>query len=138
MNQFILWHKRDIVLNASSPTLTDVHLERVVEDGEVFSLAHDHTPERPHSSLTLSDHVPRTPQPSPGRNEQGHDEMPHPSLAHNEQGHDEMPHHSPASTEQGHDEMPQTSQQAQSIYEQRVPSLEGHAQEDENVPEWEL
>jgi hypothetical protein len=27
MNQFILWHKRDIVLTTSSSTLTDVHLE---------------------------------------------------------------------------------------------------------------
>jgi hypothetical protein len=51
MNQFILWHKQDIVLTASSPTLTDLHLERVVEDGEVFSLArYHHTPEMPHSS----------------------------------------------------------------------------------------
>jgi hypothetical protein len=27
MKQFILWHKKDIVLNVSSPTPTDVHLE---------------------------------------------------------------------------------------------------------------
>jgi hypothetical protein len=27
MNQFILWDKQDIILNASSPTLADVHLE---------------------------------------------------------------------------------------------------------------
>jgi hypothetical protein len=34
--------------------------------------------------------------------------------------------------------MPQSSQQAQPIHEQRVPSEEGDAQEDEDVPEWEL
>ena len=34
--------------------------------------------------------------------------------------------------------MPLSSQQAQPIHEQRVPPEEGDAQEDENVPEWEL
>ncbi|XP_066314476.1 uncharacterized protein, partial [Miscanthus floridulus] len=35
MNQFILWHRRDIILTESSPTPTEVHaLERPVEDGE--------------------------------------------------------------------------------------------------------
>jgi hypothetical protein len=55
-----------------------------------------------------------------------------------EQGHDDMPHPSPARTEKGHDEMPHPSQQAQLIHEQRVPFEEGHAKEDEDLPEWEL
>jgi hypothetical protein len=68
MNQFILWHKKDIVLIACSPTPSDVHLERVVEDGEVYSLARDdHTSKMPHSS------------PNPSHN------MPQPSLALTEQ-----------------------------------------------------
>jgi hypothetical protein len=82
MNQFILWRKQDIVLTASSLTLTNAHLERVVEDGEVFLLARDHhTPEMPHSSLIPSEQVPHTPQPSLGRIEQGHDDMPHISFS---------------------------------------------------------
>jgi hypothetical protein len=94
MNQFILWHKKDIVLTACSPTPSDVHLERVVEDGEVYSLAcDDHTPKMPHSSPNPSHHMP---QPYPAK--QGHDETPHvphkpqSSPAHAEQGHDETPH----------------------------------------------
>ena len=51
---------------------------------------------------------------------------------------DEMPQPSPARTEQVHDEMPQSSQQAQPIHEQRVPPEEGDAQEDEDMPKWEL
>jgi hypothetical protein len=90
------------------------------------------------------------PQPSPARTEQGHDKTPHvphkpqPSPAHTEQRHDETPHvsHKPqpslAHAEQGHDEMLQSSQQAQLTHEQRVPSQEGHAREDEDVPEWEV
>jgi hypothetical protein len=78
MNQFILWHKKDIVLTVCSPTPSDVHLERVIEDGEVYSPARDdHTPEIPHPSPNPHHH---TPQPSPARTEQGHDEtvhMPH-------------------------------------------------------------
>jgi hypothetical protein len=68
------------------------------------------------------------PQPSPASAEQGHDEMsrvphePQPSLARVEQGHDEMLH---------------VPQQAQPTHEQRVPSQEDHAQEVEDVPEWE-
>jgi hypothetical protein len=59
MNQFILWHKKDILLNACSPTSTDVHLERVVEDGEVYSLAcDDDMPEMPHSFSNPSHHTP--------------------------------------------------------------------------------
>jgi hypothetical protein len=128
MNQFILWHKKDIVLTVCSPTSSDVHLERVVGDGEVYSPAHDdHTPEMPHSSPNPRHH---TPQPSPARTDQGHDETPHvphnpqPSPAHTEQGHDETPHvpHKPqpslAHAEQGHDEMPQSSQQPQPTHEQ--------------------
>ena len=62
----------------------------------------------PHSSPPPSKHVPNKPQPS---------------LAH---------------TDQVHDEMPQSSQQAQPIHERRVPPKEGDAQEDEDMPEWEL
>jgi hypothetical protein len=36
MNQFILWHKWDIILTASSPISPDVQLERVVEDEEGY------------------------------------------------------------------------------------------------------
>jgi hypothetical protein len=124
-------------LTVCSPTLSDVHLERVVEDREVYSPARDnHTLEMPHSSLNPHHH---TPQPSPARIEQGHDETPHvphspqPFLAHTEQGHDEMPHvpHKPQPSldraEQGHDDMPQSSQQLQLTREQRVPSQEGLA-----------
>ena len=92
MNQFILWYRWDIVLTESSPTPTEVHpLERPVEDGEVYSPAHDH------------DH--HTLETSPPRTEQGHDDMPRPSLARTEQRHDEMQH---------------PSQQAQPIHEQQV------------------
>ena len=109
MGQFILWHKRDIILTASSPPPPLSNLEQVVEDREIFSLSRDHyIPEMLHSSPPPSEHVPDKPQPS---------------LAH---------------TEQVHDEVPQSSQQAQSIHEQRVPPEEGDAQEDEDVPEWEL
>ena len=86
------------------------NLERVVEVGEIFSPSRDpHIPEMPYSSPPPSEHVP-----------------------------DEMPQPSPAHTEQVHDEMPQSSQQAQPIHEQRVPPEEATAQEDEDVPEWEL
>jgi hypothetical protein len=84
----------------------------------------------PHSSLNPSHH---TPQPSP--TEQGHDETPHvphkpqPSLARAEQGHDETLHVS---------QKPQPSQQMQPTHEQRVPSQEGQAREDEDMPEWEV
>ena len=50
----------------------------------------------------------------------------------------DKPQPSLAHTEQVHDEMPQSSQQAQPIHEQRVPPEEGGAQEDQDVPEWEL
>jgi len=141
MNQFILWHRRDIVLTESSPTPTEVHpLERPVEDGEVYSPAHDH------------DH--HTLETSPPRTEQGHDDMPHPSPPRIEHGHDDMPRPSPARTEQRHDEMQHPSQQAQPIHEQQVsheqqlpreqPIREeqvapraGDAQVDKDVPEWE-
>jgi hypothetical protein len=93
--QFILWHKKDIVLNVSSPTPSDVHLERAVEDREVYSSARgDHMPEVAHSSLTPRDHMPDEPQTSPARRtEQGHDEtMPQHSPTHHiEHGHDVMP-----------------------------------------------
>jgi hypothetical protein len=35
MNQFILWHKWDIILTAFSPPVQ--HLEGVVEEGEIVS-----------------------------------------------------------------------------------------------------
>jgi hypothetical protein len=100
MNQFILWHRRDIVLTESSPTLTEVHpLEQPIEDGEAYSSAHDH-----------DHHMPKT---SPPHTEQGHDDMPHPSPPHTEYRHDDMPHPSLAHTEQRHYEMQHPSQQAQ-------------------------
>jgi hypothetical protein len=96
VNQFILWHKKDIVLTDCSSTSTDVHLERVVEDGEVYSSARDNNmSEMLHSSPNPSHH---TPQPSPARTEQGHDETsrvshePQPSPARVEQGRDETLH----------------------------------------------
>ena len=109
VGQFIHLHKRDIILIASSSPPPLPNLERVVEAGEIFSPSCDpHIPEMPHSSPPPSEHVPDKPQPSPAR------------------------------TEQVHNEMPQSSQQAQPIHEQRVPPKEGDAQEDEDVPEWEL
>jgi hypothetical protein len=63
MGQFILWHKRDIILIASSPPPHLSNLERVVEDEEIFSPSH----EMPHSSLPPSEHVPDKPQTSPAR-----------------------------------------------------------------------
>ena len=36
MGQFILWHKRDIILTASSPHPPLSNLERVIEVGEIF------------------------------------------------------------------------------------------------------
>ena len=96
MGQFILWHKWNIILTASSPPPPLSNLERVVEDGELFSPSCDHhISEMPHSSPPPSEHVLDKPQPSP------------------------------AHTEQVHDEMPQSSQQAQPIHEQRVPSEKG-------------
>ena len=96
-------------MTASLPPPPLPNLERVVEVGEIFSPSRDpHIPEMPHSSPSPSEHMPN--------------EMPQPSLAR---------------TEQVHDELPQSSQQAQPIHEQRVPTEEGDAQEDD-VPEWEL
>ena len=93
----------------SSPPPPLSNLERVVEDGEIFSPSHDHhILEIPHSSLPPSEHVPDKSQSSL------------------------------ACTEQVHDEMPQSSQQAQPIHEQRVPPEEVDAQQDEDMPEWEL
>ena len=77
MGQFILWHKRDIILTASSPPPPLSNLEQVVEVGEIFSLSCDyHIPKMPHSSPPPSELVPDKPQPSPARTEQVHDEMP--------------------------------------------------------------
>ena len=95
-------------MTASSPPPLS-NLERVVEDGEIFLPSRDHhITEMSYSSPPPSEHVLDKPQPSPAR------------------------------TEQVHDEMPQSSQQAQPIHEQIVPPKEGDAQEDEDMPEWEL
>jgi hypothetical protein len=127
MNQFILRHRRDIVLTESSPTPTEVHpLERPVEDEEVYSPAHDH-----------DHHMPET---SPPHTEQGHDDMPHPSPPHTEYGNDDMPHPSLARTEHGHDEHGHDEQQLpceQPIREEQVAPRAGDAQVDKDVPEWE-
>jgi len=46
MNQFILWHKQDIILIASLPPVQ--RLEGVLEDGEILSPSCDHhLPEMP-------------------------------------------------------------------------------------------
>ena len=52
INQFILWHKKDIVLNVSSPTLSEVHMQLDDQRGDVYSSAHgDHMTDKvPHSS----------------------------------------------------------------------------------------
>ena len=64
MNQFILWHKRDIVLTASSSPIQ--RLEGVVEEGEVLLSSHDHhLPKLPHSSPPPSEHMHEMPQPMP-------------------------------------------------------------------------
>ena len=64
MNQFILWHKRDIVLTASSPPVQC--LEGLFEEGELLSPSHEHhLPEMAHSSPPLSEHVHEMPQPMP-------------------------------------------------------------------------
>jgi hypothetical protein len=147
MKQFILWHKKDIILNVSSPTPSDVHLERVVEDGGVYSPARDdHMPHTPHSSPT-----PSMPHTSPARHtEQEHDEVPHSSptpsklltdkphaspARHTEQGHDEVPQCSPTThTEQVARDMPEPPQQAQPIRKRGLPS----EKEDEGAAEWEV
>ena len=73
MNQFILWHKRDIILTARTPPVAlQLHLEGVVEEGEI----HDHhLPEMPRSSPPCTELVPKMPQSSPPRSEHAH-EMP--------------------------------------------------------------
>ena len=77
MGQFILKHKWDIILTASSPYPPLLNLERVVEVREIFSSSRDHhIPEMPYSSPPPSEHVPDKPQPSLARTEQVHDEMP--------------------------------------------------------------
>ena len=94
INQFILWHKKDIVLNVSSPTLSEVHMQLDDQRGDVYSPARgDHmTDEVPHSSQTPRDHVPEEKQTSPARHtEQVSEGMPQCSPAHHiEQGHDDM------------------------------------------------
>ena len=88
MNQFILWHKRDIVLTASS--LSIQCLEGVVEKVEVLLPSHDHhLPELPHSSRPPSEHVHEMPQPMPQSSSPPSEhvpEMSQPSLLRKEQG----------------------------------------------------
>ena len=57
MNQFILWHKWDIVLTASSPPIQC--LEGLFEEEELLSPSCDHhLPEMPRSSLPPSELMP--------------------------------------------------------------------------------
>ena len=59
MGQFILWHKWDIILTASSSPPPLSNSERVIVDVEIFSLSHDHhIPKMPHSSSPHSELVP--------------------------------------------------------------------------------
>jgi hypothetical protein len=74
--QFILWYKKDIVLNVSSPTPSDVHLQIVCpEDGEIYSpsredhLMHEGAPHSPAPAeqgveplLDGTSHEPHSPQ----------------------------------------------------------------------------
>jgi hypothetical protein len=91
MKQFILWHKKDIVLNVCSPTPSDVHLEQAIEDRDAYSPARDnHTSNMPLSFPAPSEHMTDPPQTSLAHHtEQGHNEMPQRSPAHLiEQGHE--------------------------------------------------
>jgi hypothetical protein len=88
MNQFILWHKRDIVLTTSSPPVQ--HLEGLFEEGELLSPSRDHhLPEMPHSSPPPSKNVQEMPQPMPQSSPPPNEhvlEMSLPSPPHKEQG----------------------------------------------------
>jgi hypothetical protein len=87
MNQFILWHKKDIAVHEQA--------------------GDNRTPNLTHSSPTPSEHATQ-PQTYPaGLIEQGHDGMPqHSPARHNQQVHDEMPQLSPGHhIEQVHDEV---------------------------------
>ena len=60
MNQFIMWHKRDIILTASSPPVERV--EGVLKEGEILSPSRDHhLPEMPQSSPPPSEQMPKMP-----------------------------------------------------------------------------
>ena len=101
MNQFMLWHKWDIVLTASSPPVQC--LEGVVEEGEI----HDHhLPEMPRSSPPCTKLVPEMPQSSP----------PHSKHVH------EMPQSSPPRCEHVHNEVRQSSLQAEPTHAQQEAS----------------
>jgi hypothetical protein len=88
MNQFILWHKRNIVLTASSPLVQC--LEGLFEEGEILSPSHDHhLPEMPHSSPPPSEHMHEMPQPMPQSSPPPREhvpEMSQPSPPHKGQG----------------------------------------------------
>jgi hypothetical protein len=135
MKQFILWHKKDIVLNVTSPTLSDVHLDRADQDGHVYSPARgDDMTEVLHSSFTPWDHMPNEPHTSLARqSEQGHDEMPQHSLAcHINQGHDHVMSQ-PCPTKQGPNDLSEPSEQAPPIPKQGLPS----EKENERTPVFE-
>jgi hypothetical protein len=78
MNQFILWHKRDIILTARTPPVeTLLRLEGDVEEGEI----HDHhLPEMPQSSLPCIEQVHGMPQSSLPHSEHLHDDVAQSSL----------------------------------------------------------
>jgi hypothetical protein len=112
--QFILWYKKDIVLNVSSPTSSDVHFQTIrLEDGEIYSpsredhLMHEGAPHSPAPTeqgveplLDETPHEPHSPQQhsasraKPEHNETTH--VPHspqqPSAIHAKPVRDEMPH----------------------------------------------
>lgn len=99
-------------MNVTSPTLSDVHLDRAAQDGHVYSPAHgDHMPEVLHSSLTPWDHMPNAPHTSLARqSEQGHDEMlQHSPACHIKQGHDDVMSQ-PYPTKQGPNDLPEPSE----------------------------
>ena len=158
MNQFILWHKRDIILTRSSPPPPDLHVETVVEDGEIFSpgrgpnmvemphsptpsehvhdmampsQAGEHVPDKTVPSEVSSEHVPEKTMPSQPPVKHVPDKpMPsQPPVEH-------MPD-KPRHEEHRHEDMPQSPQQAQPIQEQQAPP-EDHGREGEDVCEWEL
>jgi len=118
MNQFILWHKWDIILTARTPLVAlQLHLEGVVEEGEI----HDHhLPEMPRSSPPCTELVPEMPQSSPPRSKHVH-EMPQSSSSRSEHVH-EMPQSSPPRCEHVHDEVRQSSLQAEPTHAQQEAS----------------
>jgi hypothetical protein len=87
MNQFILWHKKDIVLDASSPPGVE-QVVGVVEEGEILSPSRDHLPEMPQSSPPPRNEMPDMPQPFEPYKDQGPDAVP----IHEQEGAQKEPH----------------------------------------------